>query len=258
MRRSAYDVTLVLLVLACAEPGSGPDTATAPSLAKGGGASPTISSADPTWTTQDTTIEVRVFGSGFDNGSRADWAIDGVVVPAQVVTNSTRFVSSGELVANITISSTATPVLYDIVVTTLLGKKGIGAEKFEVAPKGSVNPRFTNPAASFVWTDQTGLSGGGISGDHRTGSGTASGDATSTYEDGKCGVASNLWLSRWGDATNNPIDSRKSCGAVRSLIATFGAPLSAGSPVLSAASGDTSPTCKPPAGIGLWGQPRDG
>lgn len=105
------------------------------------------------------------------------------------------------------------------------------------APKGSSNPRFTNPATSFVWTDQTGLSGGGISGDHRTGSGAASGDATSTYEDGKCGVASNLWLSRWGDATNNPIDAKRGCGAARFLVATFGTPLGSGSPTLPAASG---------------------
>jgi probable HAF family extracellular repeat protein len=74
---------------------------------------------------------VHVLGSGFDQGTKAEWAIKGVRSP-KVVTNSTRFVSSGELVANITIAADADVALYDVIVTTSTGKPGIGTETFEV------------------------------------------------------------------------------------------------------------------------------
>jgi probable HAF family extracellular repeat protein len=72
-----------------------------------------------------------VYGSGFDAGSKAQWALKGVPSP-KVTTNSTRFVSSRELVANITIAADADPALYDVIVTTASGKPGIGTESFEV------------------------------------------------------------------------------------------------------------------------------
>jgi TolB protein len=82
---------------------------------------------------------VRVLGSGFDQGSRAEWAIAGVP-STKIVTNSTRFVSSKELVANIRITFDADTVLYDVLVTTSRGKKGIGTEMFKVRPKGPKPP----------------------------------------------------------------------------------------------------------------------
>lgn len=99
-----------------------------------GGNGPTVKAAVPDSATVDTTLNVRVLGSGFDQGSRANWALKGVP-SAKVVTNSTQFVSSTELVANITIARDATIGSYDVIVTTSSGKGGIGTELFAVTLK---------------------------------------------------------------------------------------------------------------------------
>lgn len=100
-------------------------------LAVGGSQGPTVKSTSPDSARVDTTLDVRVLGSGFDAGSRADWAFKGVV-SEKIVTNSTRFVSSRELVANITITRDANLGKHDVIVTTSSGKGGIGTEIFEV------------------------------------------------------------------------------------------------------------------------------
>jgi probable HAF family extracellular repeat protein len=99
-----------------------------------GGGGPRVSSTSPDSGTQNTTIAVRVLGSGFSQGTRAIWAINGDTTFAvtKVKTNSTTFVSSTELVANITISADASLSLYDVVALTATGKKGIGIECFTV------------------------------------------------------------------------------------------------------------------------------
>ena len=93
-----------------------------------------VKSTKPDTATVDSTLDVHVFGSGFDVGSRADWALQGVVSP-KVATNSTRFVSSTELVANISIARDATLASYDVMVTTSSGKGGIGTELFVIMAK---------------------------------------------------------------------------------------------------------------------------
>lgn len=103
-----------------------------PSFARGGGTGPTVKATNPDSATVDTTLDVRVLGSGYDQGSRADWAFDGVVDETKIKTNSTRYVSSTELVANITISQNANLGLWDVIVTTSSDKKGIGTEMFTV------------------------------------------------------------------------------------------------------------------------------
>jgi hypothetical protein len=65
-------------------------------------------------------------------GATAEWSLAGVANPAKVRTNNTRFVSSSELVANITISADADLALWDIAVMVTGGKKGVGTEMFEV------------------------------------------------------------------------------------------------------------------------------
>jgi len=114
---------------------SAPPSAPSPSgvaLARsGGGNGPTVKSTDPDSATVDTTLNVRVIGSGYDQGSRADWAFKGVV-SEKIVTNSTEFVSSTELVANITIARDANIGSHDVIVTTSAGKGGIGTELFVV------------------------------------------------------------------------------------------------------------------------------
>lgn len=138
-RRFGAERILSLLVLAActAESPTSPPLRE-PDFAKGGGSGPTVRSTDPDTGLRNTTLDVRVLGSGFDNGSRATWALAGdtAIATTKVKTNSTRFVSSGELVANITIAADAPLALFDVVVITLAGKKGIGIEKFAVKETG--------------------------------------------------------------------------------------------------------------------------
>jgi probable HAF family extracellular repeat protein len=89
-----------------------------------------VTTAVPDNAPQDTTLDVRVLGTAFDQGSRVDLALAGTLDSINVHTNSTRFVASTEVVANVTISGNATFAKYDVVVTTSKGKKGIGTELF--------------------------------------------------------------------------------------------------------------------------------
>ncbi|MEA2765062.1 MAG: hypothetical protein QOK07_1466, partial [Gemmatimonadaceae bacterium] len=102
--------------------------------ARGGNSGPTVKSTAPDTATIDSTLDVHVFGSGFDVGSQAKWALKGELTD-KVVTNSTHFVSSTELVANITIAPDAPLASYDVIVTTSSGKGGIGTELFVVTAK---------------------------------------------------------------------------------------------------------------------------
>lgn len=111
-----------------------------------GGNGPTVKSTDPDSATIDTTLNVRVFGSGYDKGSRANWAFKGVV-SEKIVTNSTLFVSSTELVANITIARNANIGSHDVIVTTSAGKGGIGTELFVVTMQMTKLPTIGGPGA---------------------------------------------------------------------------------------------------------------
>jgi len=100
----------------------------------GGGGGPSVKTTSPRSAPRGTTLNVRVLGSGYVQGSRAVWALNGDTTFAntKVRTNSTTFVSSTELSASITIETDAAVDLYDVVVITPTGKKGIGIELFEV------------------------------------------------------------------------------------------------------------------------------
>jgi len=94
-------------------------------------AAPTVTSTNPSYAHRgDTQLSVHVFGSGFAAGAKAQWSVGTDSV--SVTTNSTTVVSSSELVAVITVASTAPIDLYDVTVTNLGGKKGVGAELFAV------------------------------------------------------------------------------------------------------------------------------
>lgn len=147
---------IATVLLLTALPSCRPDTVTSPtvtgvSFAKGGngggGPGPNVNATDPPAAPQDITLDVRVLGQGFDEGSVAVWTIDGVE-QLEVQTNSTTFVSKDELVANITIQEDAAVDLYDVEVTTSRGKKGIGADLFSVVKKGT--PTFTTVALEPV------------------------------------------------------------------------------------------------------------
>jgi dipeptidyl aminopeptidase/acylaminoacyl peptidase len=108
----------------------------------------TVKATDPDTGSQGTTLDVAVIGSGFDRGSQAQWAQSGVPSP-QVTTNSTRFVNSKKLIANITIAPDADTGLYDVIVTASTGNKGIGTELFEVRSKGRPQPP-ADPVIAFL------------------------------------------------------------------------------------------------------------
>ena len=126
----------------------------------GGGPSgdPTVKSTNPSSAPQDTTLDVRVLGTGFDDGSVARFLLNGSSVP-DVRTNSTRFVTSKELVANITIAANAVTDLYDVEVTTFRGKRGVGIELFEVRLKVTVTDLGALPDAT--WMSAYGVNDGG-------------------------------------------------------------------------------------------------
>jgi hypothetical protein len=100
---------------------------------------PSVSAVAPDSATLDTTLDVTVTGSNFDQGSRVDLALAGVVSDS-VRTNQTRFVNSRKLVANVTIAAGADTGKYDVVVTASTGKKGIGTELFAIKTKAQDTP----------------------------------------------------------------------------------------------------------------------
>jgi hypothetical protein len=102
-----------------------------------------VSAAIPTDGFQATTIDVTVNGSGFDAGATATFPVNGVVDP-RVHVNSTHYVKSTQLVANVTIAPDAPTVKYDVAVVNGSGKKGIGSELFTVNV-----PPPADPAIAF-------------------------------------------------------------------------------------------------------------
>lgn len=111
-------------------------------MAKGGPSSGvTVSSTDPAYGFQgDSMLTVRVRGSGFATGARASWQLNGDTTHVHEI--STTYVSSTEVVAVIKVDADAPIALYDVVVTLIGGKKGVGAEMFAVK---SVNERQQLP-----------------------------------------------------------------------------------------------------------------
>ncbi len=98
-----------------------------------GGPDPKVDEAVPPEAPQNTTLDVRVLGANFDNGSTVRFLLDGKPTK-NIGTNSTQFVGTGELVANITIALDAATIDYDIEVTTSKKRRGIGTELFKVEP----------------------------------------------------------------------------------------------------------------------------
>ena len=86
---------LVVLGLGCAEPQSTEPDSFELASARPSSGDPTVASADPAAAPQDTTLDIHVFGSNYDAGSRVDFARGGVVDPKLQV-NSTTFRSSTE------------------------------------------------------------------------------------------------------------------------------------------------------------------
>jgi hypothetical protein len=119
-----------------------------------------VTAADPASTAQGTiNLNVKVTGKGFKNGAKAKWFVTGTTDPGGVTVNSTTFVNSGELTANITVADTAVIANFDIQVLNSDGRGGKGTELFAVTAKGqpvSCGTDITNLSVSvFKFTDAT-------------------------------------------------------------------------------------------------------
>jgi hypothetical protein len=133
----ALCAAVALIITACVENSPTVPTVESIELAKGGVKNPTVKNAVPDSAQQSETLDVHVYGSGFDDGSRVQFNRGG---GGGVATNSTSFVSQRELVANIDVAIDADTGLYNIEVTTSRDKKGIGTEMFRVRKKVNNGP----------------------------------------------------------------------------------------------------------------------
>src|SRR5688572_13490400 len=97
---------------------------------------PSIGATTPNHSFRGTTLEIRVTGANFEQGSRAAWrrhgTSDTAYATTKVRTNSTTFVSSSELLVNTTIDPDARLGAYDLLVISSGNKVGVGAQKFEL------------------------------------------------------------------------------------------------------------------------------
>jgi hypothetical protein len=126
------------------------------SLAKAPPPSVTVTSTDPAYGFQgDSVLTVRVKGTGFTAGARTSWQINGDTTHVHEIGTPT-FVSSTEVVTTIKVDLDAPVALYDVVVTLVGGKKGVGSEVFTVK---SVNERQQLPIPIAVTIDDVGPAG---------------------------------------------------------------------------------------------------
>jgi len=98
-----------------------------------------ITVIDPDTATVDTTITVRIAGSGFTEGSSATWVIDTTAATA-IRTISTTWKSPTELEAVIAISPNAELRPYSVRIRGKKGKQGIAVERFRVVAKPALLP----------------------------------------------------------------------------------------------------------------------
>ena len=103
-----------------------------------------VTAADPQGAEQGTiNLNIKVTGKGFKNGAKAKWFVTGTTDPGGVTVNSTTFVSSSELTANITIADSATIANFDIQILNADGRGGKGTELFSVTQKGNAESLCT-------------------------------------------------------------------------------------------------------------------
>lgn len=141
-------VGALVAVLACTEPTPTSLGDVGVSFAKGGGG-PQVNAAEPNSAPPDITLDVRVIGTGFVEGSAVEFLLAGQSTP-KVVTNASTWIDEENIIANITISADADLALYDIAVRPPRGKGGIGTELFSVQqPGGGGHPSVTSLTADF-------------------------------------------------------------------------------------------------------------
>ena len=186
--RFASGALLAVVGWACSAPSlDAPAVApTEPLLGKAAAPGITVSSTLPSYAERGTTVDIHVIGKGFVAGAKATWLLHGVASPAKVRTNSTTYVSSTDVVANITVSNDADLALWDVQISAG-GKNGIGTEVSEIATTRPTTTDFiSNDAAYNLRGD-----GGYLDG------------TDSRYLAGECGVSSAIYSlpGGSGDAT---------------------------------------------------------
>jgi hypothetical protein len=162
-----------------------------------------ISSVAPDSGSLSTTIDVKVNGSGFADGMVAFWEQGGVQDSTQIKTNSTRFVSSKQLIANITITGRATSGSWDVSVYSG-GKTGIGSEL------GVLKNAFKVSDPTATWKFPLSDAGLSVRSDQQNVNGS-----TSDYVNGACNISTTIFAttasSSSGDAVLSMGNSNGKC-----------------------------------------------
>jgi hypothetical protein len=134
---TAFLVLWAMVACAADEP-TGARVAPHVSFGKAPTSTVAVTATDPDSAFQgDSGIVVRVTGSGFADGARAQWQLAGDTT--HIHTLSTTYVSSRELRAVIKVDADAPLALYDVAVLLRDGKKGVGAELFTVKLRGNAD-----------------------------------------------------------------------------------------------------------------------
>ena len=158
----AFGIALVLALSAC----NTDDGPTGPPASSLDDADIVITAVDPDTATIDTTVTVRITGSGFTDSSTATWLID-TTAATQIRTLSTTWKSDTELEVVISISPDAGLRSYNIRIRGKKGKQGIAVEKFRVVAKPVPLPE------PGTWSQATDINDNGVIvgfGDSPTGS----------------------------------------------------------------------------------------
>src|SRR5258708_5419234 len=71
-------------------------------------------------------LDIAVGGSGFKHGANSQFFLTGTTNPGGITVNSTSFVNTSQLTANITVAATANIASFDIVVKNADGRTGKG------------------------------------------------------------------------------------------------------------------------------------
>lgn len=121
-------IALMAMTVSCRDGG---DLTAPPPQGARAATDPTVTSVVPDSAPRGVTLDVIVRGSGFDPGSAVQLEREGVPAVG-ITTNSTTFLASRRLSANITIAADADVGAYDVAVTTSGGRKGVGIETFAV------------------------------------------------------------------------------------------------------------------------------
>lgn len=106
-----------------------------------------VTSADPPEMEQAQTIDVLIKGNGFDSSAAAKFFLSGTRKTGGVTVNSTTFIDSQTLRANVTAAADAVIASYDIEVQSTQGRRGKGIELFAV--QQSSGPPQTRVRATF-------------------------------------------------------------------------------------------------------------